>query len=345
MTNEQNFYAGEVQHTIPLEVIEKLAKKGVLTPFDNAFKDSCVYLYIPEYIIDQKESEDTYKYIQSLVGKVNILPYKIPFSQIRKNLNKIEEKNKISIGDTVNYFPFKKLPFQVTFVKDGKCVLFHKMVYEDIVIEVSDKEVTLCEDSSEKIILTDGKIEIDSKIKDPIYIDCEDLSCLKLLQHSVCIKNLYPENSVIFFNPLGSQIELARCFNIPIMFGNILETDFHKGRVFSCNPLLEKRYEISEGCEVFYKLEPIACAYKFLEKVNKRISFKECYGTYVSIGQMLYEDKVNVVFSFLPRKKKKEKIYRSSSVDMVRARTLLKNLGADYLSEITRTIYEILKGE
>lgn len=192
------YYAMVSYHPLTLDQIKHLHNLGAIAPYDQANVKHNIYFYVPTEIYLELKPK--------LEAITPFMPIEtpIPLEQIQKQLNKIEEVNRVQVGDIVYCRGFKKLPFTVNNV--GETVHIHHILKRsNIVLEVSPKEVYPAQDDE---IPTYTRRTYDEPTE-VIYLDCDiyretnkTLLTQLILRDLISIKLTYPDRKIILLNPI-----------------------------------------------------------------------------------------------------------------------------------------------
>lgn len=250
----QQYYALVSYTPLSAQQVDRLHSIGVIAPYDQANEKFNIYIYAPvEAYLDLKPKIEA-------ITQFYAINTPIPLEQIQKQLSKIDEVNKVKIGDTVYCKGYKKLPFTVNNVTETTAHIFHTLKRSNIVLEVQLRDIYPVAEETDTPQYTR---RIPTTPENKIYLDFDnyritDRNLLNqtILRDLINIKLAMLDRKIVLLNPILKQDDLINNLGLEIHYqtiGNI------NGDIVTDTPLITAHYTYRLD---YNTLEPYKCTPK-----------------------------------------------------------------------------------
>lgn len=249
----QQYYALVSYSPLTSQQVNRLHSIGVIAPYDQANEKFNIYIYAPvESYLDLKPKIEA-------ITQFYAINTPIPLEQIQKQLSKIDEVNKVKIGDTVYCKGYRKLPFTVNNVTDKTAHIFHTLKRSNIVLEVQLKDVYPVSEHSD---IPQYARRIPTEPSKTIYLDFDnyritDRNLLNqtILRDLINIKLAMLDRKIILLNPILNQDDLINNLGLEIHYQSIGNL---QGDIVTDTPLITtyETYRINYNALESYKSTP-----------------------------------------------------------------------------------------
>lgn len=357
---------------ISLDTTKILSKLGILVPYDSLNPDINCYVYVSK---EQVENTKLLKQVKSIIGDFQILPSTTTLKEINKNIDKIDDTNKLLLGDLVTHSLYRKLPFTVTYLGKDTAIIFHKLKHKDLALEVEQKEISkLIEQPLPQLYISQEKPKVTYNLDKLLVIDCDifsNNSTYNIINLIVLTKLLFQDKTIVVCNPDHNQKSMCEAFKLIYASGDIIDilydiTSWENSAppvyIISNSNLLEYLLYTHQNIEYYrlYKYKDILIEQKYKQDKETETKLllqatKEMFGKTLDTNYILHKSKTIPIESIEPKVNKLLKIiskvkYQEPKITIPQETIIqnsevektMRNCGAWHLAQLSQSVIDIL---